>query len=350
MVKTNTITGKLWLTCLTKPLHWLMLVLSVLFRAGLMTWASLALYWSNLPWPWARLALAITFALFGVWTLFLSRHKHSTKRFAIAFLLVLIWWLLIPASQNRDWRPEVALLPHAVIEGNRVLLSNVRNFDYRSRDDFTVHYENREVLLSHLTGVDFLLSFWVKGPIGHTWLSFTFDNAPPVSISIETRPEKGESFNPLSSMFKQFELIYVVGDEHDLIGVRASHRNEEVFLYHVQVTPQDARRLFLIYLERINELAERPEWYNLFSNNCTLNIVRYMNRAGRQGGFRPSHLLNGVFDGYLYNTGYLDTSLPFAELRERSRITNAAKAAADDADFSKRIRAGLPGLPTASLP
>jgi len=134
----------------------------------------------------------------------------------------------------------------------------------------------------------------------------------------------------------------VVGDEDDLVGLRAV-RNEEGFLYHVQASPEAARRLFLVYLERINELADKPEWYNLLSNNCTLNIVRYMNRAGREGSIRPSHFLNGLFDSYLFSAGFLDTSLPFDELRRRSRITEIAKASVHLPNFSQRIRQGLPG-------
>ena len=122
------------------------------------------------------------------------------------------------------WRPEVAVMPRAIIDGDRVRLTGVRNFDYRSRNDFTVRYEEREVQLSHLVALDFYVSYFMEGPVGHTFVSFIFDNAPPLSISIETRPEVGEGFAPVASMFKQFELIYVVGSERDLVGVRTNHR------------------------------------------------------------------------------------------------------------------------------
>ena len=101
-------------------------------------------------------------------------------------------------------------MPRAFIDGDRVRITGVRNFTYRTRDDFTVRYEEREVSLSHLTGIDFYVSYWSVGPVGHTFLSFIFDNALPLSISIETRPEVGEGFDPIASLFKQFELIYVV--------------------------------------------------------------------------------------------------------------------------------------------
>ena len=91
--------------------------------------------------------------------------------------------------------------------------------------------------LSHLKALDFYVSYWSEGLVGHTFLSFIFDNAPPLSISIETRPEVGEGFDPIASMFKQFELIYVVGEERDLVGVRANHRRETVYLYRLNASP-----------------------------------------------------------------------------------------------------------------
>ena len=127
-------------------------------------------------------------------------------------------------------------------------LTGVRNFDYRTRNDFTVRYEERDVQLSHLIALDFYVSYFTEGPVGHTFVSFIFDNAPPLSISIETRPEVGEGFAPVASLFKQFELIYVVGDERDLVGVRTNHRGEPVYLYRLNTSADDARRLLLVYL------------------------------------------------------------------------------------------------------
>ena len=233
-------------------------------------------------------------------------------------------------------------MQRAFINDDRVRLTGVRNFEYRTRNDFTVHYEEREVSLSHLTALDFYVSYWSEGLVGHTFLSFIFDNSPPLSISIETRPEVGEGFAPIASLFKQFELIYVVGDERDLVGVRANHRNETVYLYRLNASADDARRLLLVYLARINELADRPEFYHLVSNSCTINIVRYANAAGRSGKFDVRHLLNGLMDSYLYHSGRVDTSLPFDELRRRSLINEAAREADGEPDFSPRIRASLP--------
>jgi hypothetical protein len=310
----------------------------------LIAWAALALYYSNLPWAWARVALAITFAAFGVWALWVRPHARLRCAFAGAFAGVAAWWACILPSHDRPWRPEVAVLPLAVVDGDRVRLTGFRNFVYRSANDFDARYEERELTLSRLVSVDLFVSYWKVGLVAHTFVSFGFDDGtPPVCVSIEARPEVGERFNPLASLFKQFELIYVVGDERDIVRVRTDHRGEEVLLYRVRVTPEGARRLFRIYLDRVNELAGSPEWYHLLKNNCTLNIERNARAAGAPPGrFDARYLLNGLIDRYMYGTGVLDTSLDFEELRSRSHINDAARAAGGAADFSARIRASLP--------
>jgi hypothetical protein len=327
---------------LSSSLGWLIAGIWFLSRIVLIVWATLAIYYSNLPSAGLRLALAVAFAAFAIWGFWLSRRRYMSSAVFVLFLGVVAWWISIPPSHDRNWRPEVAVMPRVTIDGDRVRITGVRNFDYRSRNDFTVRWEEREILLSHLIGLDFYVSYWSEGLVGHTFLSFIFDNAPPLSISIETRPEVGEGFDPIASLFKQFELIYVVGDERDLVGVRTNHRRETVYLYRLNTSADNARRLLMIYLARINELADRPEFYHLLSNSCTINIVRYANAAGRVGRFDIRHVLNGLVDSYLYHSGRVDTTQPFDELRRRSLINEAAKAADGAPDFSERIRASLP--------
>jgi Domain of unknown function (DUF4105) len=330
---------------MSKLLRWLLAGIRSLCLILLLGSATLAIYY-NLPWDWMRLALALVFLTFGIWALWYSRTWRAISIFAGLFLGVLVWFSSIKPSHERPWRPEVAVMPRAFIDGDRVRITGVRNFEYRSRDDFTVRYQEREVSVSHLNSLDFYVSyFWPESLVAHTFVSFGFDNAPPISISIETRPEIGEGFDPIPSLFKQFELIYVVGDERDLVRVRTNYRKEDVFLYHVRTSPEFARRLFLVYLERINELADRPEFYHLFSNSCTINIVRYANLAGRVGWLDIRHILNGWSDRYLYRAGALYTNLPFEELRRRSYINEAAQAAGNAEDFSERIRKSLPTPP-----
>src|SRR5205085_12064721 len=133
------------------------------------------------------------------------RRPRSRLILALLYSGVVAWWISIAPSHDRPWRPEVAVMPRATIDGDRIRLTGVRNFDYRGRNDFTVRYEERDIRLSQLTGIDFFMSYWRDGLVGHTFLSFIFKDAPPLSISIETRPEIGEGFAPIASLFKQFE-------------------------------------------------------------------------------------------------------------------------------------------------
>lgn len=327
---------------LAKLLRWLLMAAWFLCRVLLIAWPTLAIYWSNLPWAWLRLVLALAFLMFSAYVFWWARRLRMYVLFAGLFFIVLMWFISIRPTHNRPWRPDVAVMPRVTIDGDRVRITGVRNFEYRSRTDFTERWEEREVQVSHLTSIDFFVSYWMPGPVAHTFLSFNFDNAPPLCMSIEARPVAGEGFEPIRSMFKQFELIYVVGDEHDVVGVRTNFRDEDVYMYRINASAASARALFLIYLDRINQLADHPEWYHLLSNNCTLNIVRYARAVGKPAGFDIRFLLNGLVDRWLYSLGLLDTSMPFRELRERSLINKAAQAAADSPDFSERIRASLP--------
>jgi hypothetical protein len=209
----------------SRPFGWLIAVAGFLCLAVPLARATLVIYYSNLPWAGVRIGLAAAFAAFAIWALWFSRQRRMSVLTVVLFFGVVAWWISIRPSHDRNWRPEVAVMPRAT--------TGVRNFQYRSRNDFTVGYQERDVLLSHLAALDFYVSYFTEGPVGHTFLSFIFDNAPPLSISIETRPEVGEGFAPVASLFKQFELIYVVGDERDLVGVRANHRGEPVYLYRL---------------------------------------------------------------------------------------------------------------------
>jgi hypothetical protein len=329
---------------LVRRLSWLLTGIGFFCRVALIGWATLAIYYSNLPWPWLRLVLALAFLTFGFWVFWRARSRRALLAFAGLFLCVLVWWISIKPSHDRPWRPEVAVMPRATIDGDRVRITGVRNFEYYSKDDFTVRYQEREISLSHLASIDFFVSYFLAGPVAHTFLSFAFDNAPPLCISIETRPELGEGFSPIASLFKQFELIYVVGDERDIVRVRTNYRHEKVYLYRIRISREMARQLLWIYLHRINELANQAEFYHLLSNSCTINIVRYARAAGKAGGFDFRYVLNGFIDDYVYSIGAIDTALPFAELRRRSRINDVAQAADKDPDFSQHIRASLPSF------
>jgi Domain of unknown function (DUF4105) len=109
--------------------------------------------------------------------------------------------------------------------------------------------------------------------MAHPIASFQFADAPPLCFSIETRKEIGESYSAIAGFFRQFELIYVVADERDLIRVRTNfRRGEDVYLYRTTVPPEKARERFMDYIAALNELHAHPRWYNAATTNCTTSI------------------------------------------------------------------------------
>src|SRR5262249_20572806 len=107
----------------------------------LVVWTTLAVYYSNLPWAWLRLVSAVAVAAFSVWALWLSRLPRMRWAFAGLFVFVLVWFLSIRPSHDRPWQPQVAIMPRAIIDGDRVRITGYRNFDYRTTDDFTQRWE-----------------------------------------------------------------------------------------------------------------------------------------------------------------------------------------------------------------
>jgi hypothetical protein len=185
---------------------------------------------------------------------------------------------------------------------------------------------------------------WGSPNIAHTLVSFGFTNGDFVCFSIETRKEKGEDYSAVKGMFRQFELTCVVADERDLVRLRTNYRqDEEACLYRVRMTPAQGRTLLLDYLRLVNNLRDRPEWYNAITDNCTTAIRTQRARADR-APWNWRMLINGHLDELLYERGVIDTSLPFAELKQRSHINPRAKAADKAVDFSQQIRKGLPGF------
>jgi hypothetical protein len=325
---------------------WTRVTLRVLLSLPLVvavTWAAAAIWFDGPGNRWAAGAIAAVFALICLALLLgLRPYWLALVAVLVAFCVVLGWWLTIPPHNDRDWLPDVARTATAVVEGNRVTVHNLRNFDYRSETDFTARWETRSYDLDQLLGVDLFICFWGPTAIAHTIASWEFADGPPLAISIETRKEKGETYSAVRGFFRQFEVYYVVADERDVVRLRTNHRGEELHLFRIRMSVQQARALLLEYLAELNLLARRPRWYNALTHNCTTGIRYHLKHLGVGQRLDWRILANGRLDELLYARGSVDTRLPLAELRRRSAITDRARAADQDPLFSDRIREGVP--------
>lgn len=303
-------------------------------------WALLVL-WFFSPWPqWLRLLAAI------VWgALFLAasvRLRRSGAWSVIAAGVVVVWllWLSLCPSNKRDWTPDQIRMPTVTFEENAVLIENVRNATYRSTNDYDIAWCTRRYDLDSIRSVEYVVEHFASWPgPAHTFLTFGFADGQYIAISIEIRKERGESFSWLAGLFRQYEIMYVVGEERDLIGLRVNVRRDPVYLFPIKAKKEHIRALFVTMLQRVNKLREEPEFYNTLTNNCTTNIVRHLEQVSqRDVPFDVRVVLPGYSDELAADLGLINYEGTLDDARRRFLINAPVDAANDGANWSQRIR------------
>ncbi|EPM0509127.1 DUF4105 domain-containing protein [Pseudomonas monteilii] len=262
---------------------------------------------------------------------------------ALSFALLLIWWNGLEPSNQRIWADDVAQMTHGEIAGGQLTLHNVRNFDWRSDADYGIAWETRRYDLDRLVSVDLITSYWGMSAIAHVLVSFGFDDGRFLTFTVEVRKEKGEAYSEIGGFFKQFELSIVAADERDALRVRTNVRDEESYLYRIDMPPEAMRALLLSYMQQANTLVEQPRFYNTITANCTTIVFDMLQTI--IGGLPVDYrlLLTGYLPAYVMSVHGLQDGYSLDELRQRGRFTERARIANDAADFSWKIRSDVPG-------
>ncbi|MDB6095212.1 MAG: hypothetical protein JWM32_2774 [Verrucomicrobia bacterium] len=321
---------------------------------------ALTLLWGLSVWSLATLALdrrtagikIIGVIAFVVLVAAIFRfNPGSGKKTAASLLLnvaIMGWWFTLRPSGRGDWAVDVSRLPWAERSGDRVTLHDVRNFSYRTESDYDARWETRIVDLSAIVGADLFVTHWGVPLVAHSIVSFRFRDGSYLATSIEARKTKGRSYSAMRGFFRQFEIIYLVADERDVVRLRTNYRKgEEVYMYRTRLTPADSRRLFEAYLGWMDRARTHPDWYNAVTANCATDMISFLSREkiGGLSRWDLRGLLAGDGDKMLYDLGDLAGSeVPFDELKRQAHINAVARAADSAPDFSGRIRAGRPGF------
>lgn len=326
-----------------KLLGWLTVWLVII---AMSVWGLMAILFAPIRTRAIRIAAATIFVVIAAAAMILQRDE-TWGLLVAAFVVLFVWWQSIRPSNHRDWQPDMRLLARAELDGDKVTIRNIRNLDYRTDTDFTLRYYDRTFDLSQLSAVDLITVYWMGPSIAHVFLSFVFEDRDYLAVSIELRKKVGDEYSVIRGFFKNYEIIYVVADERDVIRLRTSIRKpeEQTYLYRTRITREDARNLFLAYMKRINRLNRKPKFYNTLTSNCTTNILIHTRGFHTRIPFSWKLMLSGYVDKFVYELGGLDDSQPFEELKRVSLINERAKAAGDSDDFSHLIRRGLPLMP-----
>jgi len=318
------------------------LALVILLSAA---WGSLALRYRLPLGEDGRGGVATVFGLAGLAAaiaLYTRFRLVGLLVYAVLFAGLVTWWSTIRPAAEANWAPDVARQVTGEIDGDRLTLTNVRDFDWHSGQEASERWEKRSYDLGKLRSVDLFMSYWAGPEMAHVIFSFGFEGNDYLAWSVEVRRRKGGEFSPVADFFKSNPLVIVAADERDVVRVRSNLRGEDVQLYRLRTPPERARRLLAEYVEDANRLASVPEFYNSITTNCTTTVVKMMRAVGAPIPLDWRLIVNGYLPDYAYAHGALDTRLPLTNLRAASHIDERAKEAGDASDFSTRIRAGVP--------
>ena len=316
-------------------------------------WGAFALWYQapgGQPFKTLSMLLWVAFSFTLLVVMWQGRRAAGLLAFVVAFSGLLIWWQRIAPSNARIWADDVAQMTSGSVDGNRITLYNVRNFDWRSDTDYLQRWETRGYELDRLNAVDMIMSYWNGPAIAHMLISFGFDDGEHVVFSVEIRREKTESYSEIGGFFKEFELSIIATDERDVIRVRTNVRGEDDYLYRLRMPVSAMRSLFIGYIEEANSLIRKPRFYNTITVNCTTLVYHMMKRIL---GYLPLDyrlILAGYLPEYVHRVGGLDQRYPFETLRALGRITDRARKADRSAAFSADIRKGIPELSSTDLP
>ncbi len=206
------------------------------------------------------------------------------KRFVGKSLRLWLWLLfagavllyqLLPSPMYANWQTPWAAAPNFTLKGDLLTIENLRDFRYRSEDDYDVRYRTETYNLAELTGVDLGECHWDgMEAICHTMLSFSFADGRHLVVSAETRLPEGVEQDTIGGIYKLYGLLYVFGTEEDIFALRTNYRHEDLTLYPLNTTPEQARKLLLAYVHIAQETEREQRPYNTVTDNCSSGLVR----------------------------------------------------------------------------
>jgi len=269
------------------------------------------------------------------------------KKILIGLVIIIAIGLIVyqvpQPSHNRIWRADQRVLPHADINGDDITIYNVRDNHYTSVTEFNEQYETRNYNLQNLTKLWFIVTpFGDNDAVAHTFFSFQFGDDQFLSVSVEARHEEGETYSPIKGIFKRYELMYVLADERDSIGWRTNQHELDTYVYPIDAEVEFAQKLFLDILKRTNEIYQQPEFYNTINNACNVALFNHMNNIREEDiAWSREVIFPGHADKVVYDHGFIDTDLPYEDIRQHFNVKEKSQLYDGAADYSKKIRSGF---------
>jgi hypothetical protein len=281
--------------------------------------------------------LSLFVLIVGVIVLITFRKKILINLLPLFILAGLLGWLsTIQASNDREWHAEVSKLPTIKINNDRVTVNNLRNAIWHD-SKLSINWEKRNYDLSNLSSLDLVVEPFNNSKLmAHTMLVFGFGEQGNVVISVEARKEANEAYSLLAGALRQFELIYIFGDEKDLLSLRALKRGSALHMYPIKADPKFIASLFKDLANSANALHTQPRFYRTLRDNCTTTLVRHLDRHyNHKIGIRVETIFPAKAGALLHKLKRMDTKLSYQQAYQASRIEHlVVKHRAEEESFS----------------
>ena len=290
---------------------------------------------------------SIIFCLVIVAIVFFLRGVPRFVSFIGICFLSTAYWSTIQPLNDRDWVIDKAVLAHVEFDGDLIKIHDVRDAYYPAQSVVETEYLDRLFDLSKIQGVDLINCYWTNDLIAHPMFSWRFSDGKSLTISVENRNTKDKEYSMLAGFFKEYELIYVVSTDRDAILRRTTYNinDDHLYMYMLDVTPNEARGLLVEMLSKVNELYHEPAWYNTLLNNCTTTIHAHVIATHEFPlPWNWGVLFPGLYCKSIYNHGGMVSDLPYEELWKRGQLNQPAVRIGRSDNFSKEIRKNVPGF------
>jgi hypothetical protein len=255
---------------------------------------------------------------------------------------------LVQPSNDGDWEYGMQVLPHITMAGDIVEVQHERDFRWTTDGPISSDYIDQSFDVQRLQRLWFVLEPFTLAPfygfkgVAHTYFVFDFQDQAPVAISVESRRQRGQGYDPVHGLLNYYELMYVWGTEQDLTGQRAVREKNQLYMFPVSGPVDSGRRLFRELAQTSQQLETQPRFYNSLTSNCTNELAKAANQA-EPGAipFNVGMILPGYSDDVLYDLGFIPNDAPLETVRQRYAITETVVASLHRQDFSQLLRQQL---------
>ncbi len=271
----------------------------------------------------------------------LARRRRLQMQGGAILATALLWASASPTGEG-PWRPEQSRLPGAELQPEgRIALKDLRAFRWPDEATPEAGWRNLEVHLDSLQSMDYYLVYFAETKaVAHAMLSFGFAGGERVCLSIEARRGPNVPYAVLPGMYRQFELMYVLADELDLVALRLLAQGDPIYRFPVKTPREKMQGLFMELLHQANRLKEEPRFYHTIHSSCTTQIAWLVNSQRKE----PLNLwdwrllLPGYSAEMAQEVGLLDLPEALPEGLEAYRLSREGVATDNARAFSQSIR------------